>query len=194
MAKPSIKIIEPILKRDFEAALELVRKNLFSGDFFTIRELERASSGELLIAKIDGKVVGMIRSWYPGTVFREHDDEYFFFDKLIYPKEKLGYISLISVDMNYQGQGIGRKLVAKVIEQQKQWGAKAIIVHASKNSPGDASCKLFSSFGFISVGIHKSPWLEYSQELGPNKFQCVFCGNPCVCDELEMVLDLGINS
>ncbi len=128
--------------------------------------------------------------WRPGTAIQEYDEQYFHLETIKYPKKDLGYISLISVDPNYQGSGIGKKLVEKAIKQQKEWGTKVIIVHVSTSSPGGASEKLFTSFGFVFNYLHKQPWYEYSKREGQEGFSCIFCGNPCTCDELEMVLEL----
>jgi GNAT superfamily N-acetyltransferase len=108
-------------------------------------------------------------------------------DKIKFSKKDLGYIALVSVEKDFQGQSIGKKLVKKALEVQKEWGSKAILVHASKSSGGNASEKLFSFFGFIPIYLHEKPWREYSKEKGPKGFWCNFCGNPCICDELEMV-------
>ena len=189
MSKQSIKIAEPVLERDFESALELVEANLFKYDL-SLDELKSAALGEILVAKKANKVIGMLNMRYPGKIFTEMADDYFCLSRVTCPKSKIGYIALISIDQEFQGQGVGKKMIKKAVTQQKKWGAEAIVVHASQNSPGNGSEKLFASFGFIPTHLHKAPWLEYSKEKGPTKFWCHFCGNPCKCDQLEMVLDL----
>ncbi len=182
----NIKITNPITQQDYEAALRLIEENLYKWDM-TIEKIQSSAQGELLLAKDNDKVVGMLNMRYPGKIFEEIDDEFFALDKIELEKKDIGYIALVSIRKDFQGKGVGRQLVKKTIKQQKEWGSKAIIVHASKSSPGNASEKLFFSFGFEPIKLHKQPWHEYSQEKGPKGFWCQFCGNPCTCDELEMV-------
>jgi|GEM_PF-1663390 len=184
-----IKLIEPITESDYQGILEVIEENLFKYDL-TLSHLKKACLGELLAAKDGVKVVGVLRMWRPGEVFREHDDKYFNFEKHPYGREHLGYIAIVAVDKEYRGQGIAKKLVKKALKIQKEWETKAVLVHASKGSPQNASEKLFKSLGFESIGLQKSPWLEYSKEKGPEGFWCVFCGNPCKCDQLEMIKEL----
>ena len=184
-----ITITEPILKAEYKDALRLVEENLLERDL-TLEELENGSAGELLIAKNGKKVVGMLSMRHPGKIFREIEDKYFYLKDVRSPKESIGYIALVSVDKNAQKQGIGKALVTKAIEIQKEWGAEAIIAHASQNSPEHASEKMFAACGFTPTHLHKQPWHDYSLEKGPEGFQCHFCGNPCTCDELEMILYL----
>lgn len=181
-----IKIIEPILERDFEAAHKLVEENLYKHDL-AVEDLKQASSGELLIAKDGDKVIGLLNMRRPGKIFKELEDKYFHLKELKPFKSETGYIALVTVDKKYQGQGIGKLLVERAIEIQKEWDVSAIIVHASKSSPGNGSEKLFANFGFVPVHLHKQAWHDYSVEKGPEGFWCNFCGNPCKCDELEMV-------
>jgi ribosomal protein S18 acetylase RimI-like enzyme len=189
MTIPNTKVLitEPVLEKDYQEALRLVEANLFKGGL-SLDDLKSASCGELLVAKAGEKVIGMLRMWYPGTAFSVFGENHFFLEKIGVPKRKVGYIALISVSEACQGRGVGKKLVQKAIKYQSAWGARAVIVHASQNSPGNASEKLFAFCGLRPVVLHKAPWLEYSREAGPKKFLCVFCGNPCRCDELEMVL------
>lgn len=181
-----IKITEPITSPDYRRALKLVEENLFKYDL-TLLELKKSCLGELLVAKEGDHIIGMLRMWRPGAVFKEHDEKYFYFEKHNCDRRDTGYIALVVVDKDFQGKGVGKKLILSALKIQKNWGAKAVVVHASKNSPGNASEKLFNSLGFESIGLHKAPWLEYSKERGPEGFQCIFCGNPCKCDQLEMI-------
>lgn len=185
MKHEEIKISEPILESDFQEALKLVEDQLF---YFSemMADLKGSSSGELLLAKLGGEVVGMLHMRRPGKIFKEIEDKYFD-PKNLSEKDETGYISVVAVAKECQGQGVGKRLVLKALELQKEWGAKKMIVHASKSSPDNSSEKLFSSLGFVAGKLHKAPWAEYSMECGPEKFQCNFCGNPCKCDELEMV-------
>lgn len=186
MARAPIQIIEPVLESDYRDAHKLVEDNLFKHDL-TVKDLKKSSSGELLVAKKDSKVLGVLNMRRPGKIFEELPKNHFCLDQISVPKEKIGYIALVSVTKDAQKKGIGKKLIAKGLEYQKKWKAEAVVVHASLSSPGNASEKLFKSFDFHPLKIHKAPWHDYSLKVGKKGFECVFCGNPCVCDELEMV-------
>ena len=185
-----VKVIEPIIEQDFQAAFALIEENLFKNDYSTMEEMRGASFGELLVAKKDDQVVGMLYMRRPGKIFEEIEDKYFSLKNYNVSKEKIGYIALVSVRKSDQGKGIGTKLLQRALVLQEEWGAKVICVHASKSSPGGASEKLFSKAGFTPMFLHEKPWYEYSIEKGPEGFWCNFCGNPCVCNELEMAKEL----
>jgi len=152
-----------------------------------VQYLQKLSVGEILLAKDDEKVIGMIAQKRPGNIFKEIPDENFDLKSYKLDKKEVGFIILVAVDPKYQGKGIGKSLVAKALRYQKDFGAKAIGVHAWQNSHGNGSQKLFESFGFSALKMHKSPWLAYSKAAGPKGYWCPVCGNPCKCNELEMV-------
>jgi ribosomal protein S18 acetylase RimI-like enzyme len=149
--------------------------------------LLRSSSGELFVAKDGNKVVGMIKMLRPGKIFGELPDKHFSLKKIKCQKNEIGYVTLIAIEPKYQGKGIGKKLVEKGLKEQKIFGSKCVLVHAWQGSPGNASEKLFKSLGFEPLKLYKSPWEKHSKVVGPKGYWCPVCGNPCVCDELEMV-------
>lgn len=181
-----IKIIEPVLASDFEDALSIVEDTIMRHDI-KLEYLTGSSSGEMLIAKSGEKVVGMLKQFRPGKIFLEMPDKHFSLDLIGCKKPEIGYITLVAIRKDYQGRGIGKKLVDEALRLQKEFGSKCVGVHCWQGSPGNASQKLFESFGFEPLKMHKSPWEEYSKKKGPKGYWCPVCGNPCVCDELEMV-------
>lgn len=184
---PKIRITEPITDEDFESAAELVEKNIVADTNLGVQYLQKLSVGEILVAKDGDKVVGMISQRRPGNVFNEIPDENFDLKNYKFGKADIGFIILVAVDPKYQGRGIGKQLGAEAMKYQGDFGAKAVGVHAWQNSPGNGSQKLFESLGFLTLKMHKSPWLAYSKKAGPKGYWCPVCGNPCKCDELEMV-------
>lgn len=183
---PNIKIIESITEKDFLDAIKLIKRNLYSED--TIEgEFRSTSSGELLLAKDRGKIVGVLYQRRPGKIFVDYPDEYFELSKIKAAQKSIGYIAVIAVAKDCQGLGIGKMLLKKALGLQQEFGSGAVVVHCSKNSPGNASEKLFTSFGFKPLKLFVRPWEEISKIRGKEGFACAFCGNPCVCDELEMV-------
>lgn len=185
----NISIDYPVTEGDLTGAAALVEECLCREEGCA-EDLKKASLGEVLVVKKSDELVGMLSMRRPGKIFDEIEDKYFNLELIKFSKEEIGYIALVVIKKEVQGQGIGKTLVQKAIELQKEWGAKAIIVHASQSSPGKGSEKLFASQGFKPVFLHKAPWHDYSKEQGSEGFWCNFCGNPCNCDELEMVKEL----
>ncbi len=180
-----IKIDLPILEKDYKQALKLLHDNIARDSSCGLDYLKSGSEGEVLIAKVGDEIVGVLKQNRPGKIFNELPDEHFDLENTRANKNEIGYISWIAIDQKYQGRGIGKKLVDKALKYQRKW--KAVIVHCWQKSPGNASQKLFEKAGFKTQKMFKSPWHNYSKKAGPENYWCVVCGNPCICDELEMV-------
>ena len=177
----------PLTESDFSAVLEIVNKNIARDDKRDIEYYKSASVGEVLVAKDGQKVIGAIKQSRPGKVINEIGEEYLDLENIKVVKNDIGYISWLAVDKKYQKRKIGRLLIDNAMKYQKEWGSKAVAVHSWQGSPGSASQKLFEKTGFKPLKMHLSPWKEYSEKAGPKSYWCVVCGNPCVCDELEMI-------
>lgn len=186
-----IQIVEPILEKDFRMALKLADKNVVA-KYLTLEALQELPMGELLVAKSEDKVVGMLSMRFPGRVFTEYGEEYFAIDKYKYDKKDVGFIILVATDEKYRRRGIAKKLLKKAIKLQKEAGAKAVGVFAWQGSPENSSEQFFAANGFKNLEMHHSPWLTMSKELGPEGYWCSVCGNPCKCDDLEMMLDFFV--
>jgi ribosomal protein S18 acetylase RimI-like enzyme len=184
--KTKIRIEEPILKSDFKQALKIIEDTIMRYEV-NLDYLINSSTGELLMAKDGDIVVGVLKQFRPGKVFNIFPEGHFALEKIKCEKEDIGYISIVAINPNLQGRGIGKQLVEKALMLQKDLGSKCVGVHCWQGSPGNGSQKLFESFGFEPLKIHKSPWKEYSKKKGPKGYWCPACGNPCICDELEMV-------
>jgi len=187
MAEKIYKIDIPLLESDFRAIVNLVGENITKDINCGIDYYKSSSLGEVIIARNNDQVIGMIKQSRPGKIFEELEDKHFDLKNIKANKGDIGYISWLAVAESYQGEGIGKKLVREALEYQKEWGSKAVVVHCWQASPGNASQKLFKKLGFSSLKMHIRPWEEYSKSLGAKKYWCVVCGNPCICDELEMI-------
>lgn len=185
----NIKITEPILKQDLLAIIDLIEDNIIKYDT-KMEWLESFSVGDIKIAKIDNEIVGAIVMRRNGKIFDDYEENYFDIENIKCPKDKYGFIAYLVVKKGFQGQGIGKKLVKIGIKYLKDSGSRAIGVHCWQSSPGNASEKTFRSFGFQPLKMLHAPWKKISKERGPKEFWCVHCGNPCTCDELEMILYL----
>ncbi|OQB06233.1 MAG: Acetyltransferase (GNAT) family protein [bacterium ADurb.Bin212] len=182
-----IRISLPVTENDFIQANDIINCQVVRDSDWGIDYFKSLSVGEMLIAKIGPDIVGVIVQRYPGRIFEEMEDKYFSLDKIICDKKNYGYVVLIAVHEKYQGMGIGKKLLKKSLIEQKNIGAKAVGVHCWQSSPGNASQKLFESFGFEPLKLHKKTWYEHSKKVGIDNFECTVCGNPCSCDDFEMI-------
>jgi ribosomal protein S18 acetylase RimI-like enzyme len=186
ISKMKIKITEPVTEEDFVEAEKIIEENIVKSDE-NLDELKSLSVGEILIAKIGNEVVGMISMYRPGKVFKTTQAKFISLKKIKAEKSKIGYIMFLAVSKKHQGKGIGKKLAKAGIIKQQEFGAECVLTDAWQSSPNSASQKLFESLDFEAIKLHKQPWLEESKKAGRKKFTCIVCGNPCKCDELEMV-------
>lgn len=187
MTVEKLKIVEPITEQDFEKAYQIVKKNIADWADHRAEHLKNLSFGEILVAKMDGRVGGVLEQRRPGKVFGETKDKYFALDKINCSKDEIGHINVVAVSEEFQKQGIGKLLLKKALLLQRDFGAKCVNVFVWQSSPGMGSQKLFESFGFEAIQYIRHPWLEHSKKVGPKEYWCVVCGNPCKCDELEMI-------
>ncbi len=94
------------------------------------------------------------------------------------------YFKCNTVDENYRGLGVGKKLLNQAIKAAKQQGAEAGISHLWKQSPNNSAVAYFSHCGGKLITTHKDRWLEDSKQ----GYCCVLCGNDCHCDAVEMII------
>lgn len=187
MTEGSVNIEFPTTEKDFEDIVLLISSTLVFDKNLHKEYYQSMSSGEILLAKEQDNIVGVLIHRRPGKIFLELPDDLFALDRVRYDKKDIGYIAIVVVEKGQQGKGIGQLLLKEALKYQKEWGSKAVLVHCWQSSPGRASEKLFASFGFEPLKVHKQPWYKYAREAGPKGHFCVACGNPCTCDELEMI-------
>lgn len=181
-----LQIIQPIAEQDFVDVLKLTSENIVTDINYGIEHIKKLSLGEVLLVKVDNKIVGAIVHCRPNKTFIRNDENHFDLENIKSNKDKIGYIEVVVVDSDFQRMGIGKILIEEALKLQKSWKTKAVSVHCWQGSPGNGSEKLFTKLGFTKLKMHKSPWLKHSKKL-KGKYSCVLCGNPCKCDELEMV-------
>lgn len=187
MSEQSIKIDYPITNKDFQSIVKLVDRTICIDQDYREEYFQGLSVGEVLVARDGERVVGAVAQCRPGKVFKQISDDHFDLENINYPKADIGFITLVAIDPDHQGKGIGKALVGRALEIQKEFRAKAVGVHCWQGSPGNGSQKLFEHFGFEPLKMHREPWKGYSREVGLEGYNCVVCGNPCTCDELEMI-------
>jgi ribosomal-protein-alanine N-acetyltransferase len=125
------------LTRDDAARCAELERQLFDGDDpwparAFVAELE-AKHIHYVAARADDKLVG-----YAGIarLGRRHPYEY--------------EIHTIGVDPAYQGQGIGRRMLAELLEF-----ASGGTVFLEVRTDNEAAIGLYQSFGFVNVGLRK---------------------------------------
>ncbi len=98
--------------------------------------------------------------------------------------EQCCYFKCNTVDEDYRGLGVGKKLLNLAIDAAKKQGAKAGVSHLWKQSPKNSAVAYFSHCGGKLITTHKDRWLEDSE----NGYCCVLCGYSCHCEAVEMII------
>jgi GNAT superfamily N-acetyltransferase len=101
-------------------------------------------------------------------------------------KQHVAYFKCNTIHPDYQGKGLGGKLLSESICTLKKMGAKAGLSHIWMQSPGNASFKYFTKAGGVLIKEHPRRW--YNDESLPN-YVCILCGEDCYCNASEMVLE-----
>ena len=101
-------------------------------------------------------------------------------------KQDVAYFKCNTLHPDYQGKGLGGKLLAKSVETLKLMGAKGGLSHIWMSSPGNASYKYFTKAGGKLIKVHPRRWND-----DPNlpNYVCTLCGQDCYCDASEMFLE-----
>lgn len=100
------------------------------------------------------------------------------------PKDKCCYFKCNTVDENYRGLGVGKKLLQLSIIAAKKQGAQAGVAHLWKQSPNNSAVAYFTHCGGELVKSHPEKWNEESKQ----GYHCILCGNNCHCEAAEMII------
>ncbi|TPH15030.1 GNAT family N-acetyltransferase [Litorilituus lipolyticus] len=100
------------------------------------------------------------------------------------PQEQCCYFKCNTVNEQYRGKGIGKKLLMLAIEAAKKQGAVAGISHLWKQSPNNSAVKYFTHCGGKHIASHVGKWNEESKQ----GYCCVICGYDCQCEAAEMII------
>jgi len=98
------------------------------------------------------------------------------------------YFKCNTVDDSMRGQGIGKSLLLKSIENAKAQGAHAGLAHIWLASPNNSAFAYFSACGGKLVKEHPNKWQIHSIE---DNYDCPVCGSFCTCTAAEMLLDFS---
>ncbi len=107
------------------------------------------------------------------------------------PPEQVCYFKCSTVDANYRGYGVARKMLNASVEAVKKQGAKAGVCHTWMQSPGNLAYLYFTKCGGQQLKLHANKWYQDSVE----GYQCVVCGveEYCHCDAAEMILKFDLD-
>ncbi|MCG2429805.1 GNAT family N-acetyltransferase [Aequorivita xiaoshiensis] len=125
------------------------KENQYSFDHTLVYEEDGVIMGS--ITTYDGKLLPIYRK-----PFMEYIAEKFGVDDLVIEDETAPgevYIDTVSVSPNYQGKGIGKKLIAAAMDKARVEGHEKIGLLVDFNNPN--AKKLYSKLGFQSVGRKK---------------------------------------
>lgn len=100
------------------------------------------------------------------------------------PQNKCCYFKCNTVDENYRGLGIGKKLLQLSIKTAKMQGAQAGIAHLWKQSPNNSAVAYFTHCGGELIKSHPDKWNEDSKQ----GYNCSLCGYDCHCEAAEMII------
>jgi len=102
------------------------------------------------------------------------------------PVKKLCYFKCSTVDSNYRGHGIAKKMLNASVQAAKKQGAQGGVCHTWMQSPGNVAYLYFTKCGGQHIKTHPNRWLEDAH----NGYRCVVClPDPyCHCDAGEMIL------
>jgi GNAT superfamily N-acetyltransferase len=178
---------EPLTIEHFAQVIKLA--NLVHGDGYLDKEklmlwTEKGIVDDIncsFVALIDNKVIGF-RSTYSANKW--HIDRWCSPDLWQVNRDKCCYFKCNTVDENYRGLGVGKKLLYLAIEAAKQQGAQAGISHLWKQSPNNSAVSYFSKCGGAHIKSHPGKWHEESTQ----GYDCILCGNNCQCEAAEMII------
>lgn len=97
------------------------------------------------------------------------------------PIEQAGYFQSCFVDPAVTGQGIGRRLGQRALDDLRRCGARLAVAHSWKESPHNSSMRYLQRLGFSAVAEHPRYWAEVD-------YLCSGCRvKPCICTSIEMI-------
>ena len=153
-------------ERDIEGAREVLRsaygeyESAFPADNWEpylkdILDLEgRATESELLVAELEGRVVGCVSYFPPGSKTSYPSDSF----SATWPEDWSAF-RLLAVDPTVRGEGVGRRLTVACIDRAREQGAAAMGLHTTE--PMAIARSMYERMGF-----ERAP--KYDFRPGPN--------------------------
>jgi GNAT superfamily N-acetyltransferase len=142
----------------------------------------------LLVGRADGlgpggEILG-VRFTYPPGNWSHGKGEGLSPDQWPQPKSETAYFQSLFLSDKIQGQGYGSKLSQASIDVLKEIGAKGVVCHSWKESPGGSSTKYLEKMGFQKIKEHPLYWQHVD-------YNCTRCLKPpCQCTAIEMYYEI----
>jgi GNAT superfamily N-acetyltransferase len=139
------------------------------------------SAGSTTVAA--GEILG-VRFTYPPGKWSHGKGEGLSPDQWPQPKSETAYFQSLFLSDKIQGQGYGSKLSQVSIDVLKEIGAKGVVCHSWKESPGGSSTKYLEKMGFQRIKEHPLYWQHVD-------YNCTRCLKPpCQCTAIEMYYEI----
>jgi len=98
-----------------------------------------------------------------------------------YSLAESGYFQTAYVDDSARRQGVGSRMATAAMASLQQLGARGVVTHCWKESPGNSSFSYLSHLGFQPIVEIPDYWIDVD-------YTCVRDGYPCRCTAIEMYL------
>jgi GNAT superfamily N-acetyltransferase len=130
-----------------------------------------------------GEILG-VRFTYPPGNWSHGKGEGLSPDHWPQAKSDTAYFQSLFLSDKIQGQGYGSKLSQASIDVLKEIGAKGVVCHSWKESPGGSSTKYLEKMGFQKIKEHPLYWQHVD-------YNCTRCLKPpCQCTAIEMYYEI----
>lgn len=138
---PDAVIVRPIRRAEFDSVADLTVRAYRTvyddlGDYETVlrRVGHRARHAEVLVAELDGRVVGTV-TFVPGPGrYAEGDDP------------DAAWIRMLAVEPAARGQGIGRRLTEECVARARGAGRRRLLLHTG--DPQVVARRMYARLGF----------------------------------------------
>ena len=118
------RFYEPLIKMKYSASKENYLK--------AFREIEADPNNELIVAELDGKVIGTLQLVITPS--------------LSYRGSKRSIVESVRVDSSLRGKGIGREMMLWAIERARQRGC--LSMHLTSHNDRTDAHRFYESLGF----------------------------------------------
>ncbi len=180
----------------FDASQLLAAKQLldlqFGVDYLTEQDLLLFTQGKHIgwvACSTEGELIGisLVKLGTAASLAAELLIEKDWFVSTFRDKEPIALRKHLAIAPQWQGKGIGKKLVQHGIEQLRQLNSSAIVSIVWKESAGKSLGKLLKNLGATPVRTIAGYWKSDSLE---KQYDCPVCGlPPCSCSATIYVIE-----
>ncbi len=179
-------LIRTFQKNDIEEVKEFTDRVIGAGyyrhselDEILRKSVKNGVMTSLVLEDDLGKIRG-IRISYPPGGWTKGKGRGLCPDQWTVPFTTVAYFQSLFIDPLLTNAGWGTKLSQASLKILADLGARAVICHSWKESPGDSSGKYLRRLGFALVASHPRYWQDV-------EYACPRCGKPCLCTADEMI-------